>query len=207
VLRILAADRVVAEDPALAGLQVVSGEQRHDGQALHRHAQVAADERGEPVRLAVQGELDALDLLVVLQLDLEQFDHLHRDARGARDPHGRVLVRREHLLDIPLSDHVSRRRTPVTGHQHATRERHRHDRGPVRHVQRHTAATATSHALRGSGSPPPRQVFRVVRREELGERRRAGLHEGAAHQAAAKRCLLTWKPSSPLPFHELPLIR
>ena len=40
----------------MPAVEVVAGEQRHDGQALHGHAEVAADQRGEPVGLAVEGE-------------------------------------------------------------------------------------------------------------------------------------------------------
>ena len=46
--------------------------------------EVAADHQGEPVGLALEGERGALDLLVVLELDLEQADHLDRDARRRR---------------------------------------------------------------------------------------------------------------------------
>ena len=41
--------------------------------------------RGEPVGLAVEGEQRALDLLVVLELDLEQPDQLDGDAGRAGD--------------------------------------------------------------------------------------------------------------------------
>jgi hypothetical protein len=50
-------------------------------QPLHGHAEVAADHRGQAVGLALEGQLDrALDLLVVLQLDLEELDQLDGEA-------------------------------------------------------------------------------------------------------------------------------
>ena len=66
-------------------LEVVAGEQRHDGEALHRHPEVAADQRRQPVGLAVQRQRGALDLLVVLELHLEQPHHLDGEPGGAGD--------------------------------------------------------------------------------------------------------------------------
>jgi hypothetical protein len=54
------------------------------------------------LRLPVQGERHALDLLVVLELHLEQAHEFHRDARRPGDPDNRVVVRREDLLDVAL---------------------------------------------------------------------------------------------------------
>ena len=64
---------------------------------------------GELVGLAVERERDALDLLVVLQLDGVQPHHLQGDARRARDADGRVRVGDEHLLDVALGDDVAGR--------------------------------------------------------------------------------------------------
>src|SRR5579875_2770065 len=72
VLLVAAAGDVVGEDPAGLPVEVETGEERHHGQTLHRHAEVAADHRREPVGLADQRKSGALDLLVVLQLDLEE---------------------------------------------------------------------------------------------------------------------------------------
>ena len=116
----------------LRGLEVVAGEQRHDGEALHGHREVAADHRGEPVGLAVEGEHGALDLLVVLELDLEQPDHLDREAGGAGDADRGELVGLEDLLDVALGDDVAHRGAPVAGHHDAAADGRRDDRGGVR---------------------------------------------------------------------------
>ena len=98
VLLVAATGHVVGEDPADVARQVEAGEERHDRQALHGQAEVAADHRREPVGLALQREQRALDLLVVLELDLEELDQLDRDAGGPGDADGGVLVGAEHLL-------------------------------------------------------------------------------------------------------------
>ena len=131
-LLVAAAGDVVGEDPALVVVQVVAGEQRHDGQALHGHAEVGADQGGEAVGLAVHRQRRALDLLVVLELGLEQPDHLDGEAGGAGDPDGGELVGREDLLDVALGDDVAHRGPPVTGHHHAAGEGGGDDRGAVR---------------------------------------------------------------------------
>ena len=69
----------------LRRVEVEAGEQRDDREALHGLAEVAADHRGEPVRLAVEGERGALDLLVVLEFDLVQPHDLDREAGGSGD--------------------------------------------------------------------------------------------------------------------------
>ena len=61
-------------------------------------AEVAADHRREPVRLALQGQQRALDLLVVLELDLEELDQLDGEAGRAGDADGGVVVGGEDLL-------------------------------------------------------------------------------------------------------------
>ena len=131
-----AARHVVGEDPALLAVHVVTGEDRDHGEALQRHAEVAADHGGEPVRLALQGERGALHLLEVLQLQLEELDHLHREPGGAGDADGGVLVGREDLLDVPLGDDVAHRRPPVAGEHHAAGVRRRDDGGAVRRLHR-----------------------------------------------------------------------
>ena len=56
-----------------------------------------------PSRLSV----DALDLLVVLELELEQLDHLHGRAGRAGDGDAAVAVGREHLLHRAVADEVA----------------------------------------------------------------------------------------------------
>ena len=85
---VVAAGGVVAEDAADAPGGVVAGEERHHHEALHGHGQVLAHHLGQLVGLALEGEGRALDLLVVLELDLEEADHLHRHAGRAGDGHG-----------------------------------------------------------------------------------------------------------------------
>ena len=85
VLAVAAAGDVVAVDAPLAVVDVVAGEQRDDGEALHGQAEVVAQHGGEPVGLALHGQQRALDLLVVLELDLEELDQLDRQARAAGD--------------------------------------------------------------------------------------------------------------------------
>ncbi len=145
-----AAGHVVGEDPARTAVLIEAGEQRHHGQPLHRHAQIAADHRGEPVGLALQREGGALHLLEVLQLQLEQLHHLHRQPRGARNTHGGVLVGGKDLLDVPLRDDVAHRRPPVPGQHHTAREGRCHDRGAVRRL--HGTPTGGSGRLPGNCS-------------------------------------------------------
>ena len=82
---VLAAGGVVAEDAAPGAVDVVTGEERHDHEALHRRGQVGPHELAELVGLALERQDLALDLLVVLELDLEELDQLDRRARGAGD--------------------------------------------------------------------------------------------------------------------------
>ena len=63
---------VVVPEPPVAAAQVVAGEDRHDDHALHRRRQVATHHRRQLVGLALEAERRALDLLVVLELQLEQ---------------------------------------------------------------------------------------------------------------------------------------
>ena len=92
---------------------VVAGEQRHHDKTLHRDAQVPADHRGQPVGLALERQRAALELLVVLELDLEQPDDLEPHPGHAGDADARVLVRAEDLLDVTLRDEVAGCRPPV----------------------------------------------------------------------------------------------
>ena len=73
----------------------------------------------ELVGLALEAERRALDLLVVLELELEELDHLDGRAGGAGDGDARVAVGREDLLDGAVADEVARGGPPVAGHHHA----------------------------------------------------------------------------------------
>ena len=176
-LLVEAAGDVEAEDPAglgrVGGVQVVPGEERDDGEALHRGAEVVADHRGEPVRLAVEREHRALDLLVVLQLDLEQPDQLDADAGRAGDADQRVRVGGVDLLDVAAGDQVAHGGPAVAGHDHAVGVGQRDDRGGVR-SGRHRAV--------GRQRPPAGQQLGRVAGEVLGEGRRAGAVEKAGRR-------------------------
>ena len=166
LLRVAAAGDVEAVDAArrsagVGGVEVEAGEQRDDREPLHGRAEVAADHRGQPVGLAVQGELGALDLLVVLELDLVQPDDLDRDAGRAGDADQAVVVGGEHLLDVALGDQVAHGGAPVAGHHDAAVEDRGDDRGAVgqRRCGRRPAAGARRQLIRVPGSssaPPPR---------------------------------------------------
>ena len=164
-LLVVPAGDVVAEDAARGhargGVEVEAGEQRDDGQALHGGTEVPADHRGEAVRLAVEGHGEPLDLLVVLELDLVQPDHLDGDARGAGDPDDAVGVGRVHLLDVAGGDQVAHRGAAVAAHEDAAlvgdRDDRRAVRGEVTHRQRRDRAAAGQEVRRGG-------------REEVGER-------------------------------------
>ena len=155
-LLVAAAGHVVAEDAALVGVEVEAGEQRDDGESLHREAEVGADQGGEPVGLAVHRERRALDLLVVLELGLEEPHHLDRETGGAGDADHGVLVGREDLLDVALGDDVAHRGAAITRHHDAAGERRGDDGGAVR---REVAGVAGRY-----GAARRQQVGRLRRR-------------------------------------------
>jgi len=76
--------------------------------------------------------LGAFDLLEVLQAPAGQLDHLDGQTGGAGDPHRRVLVGREDLLDVALCDDVAHGGPAVTGEHHAAGERDGDDGRAVR---------------------------------------------------------------------------
>ena len=102
--------------------QVVAGEQGHDHEALHGHGQVLAHHLAQLVGLALEAERHALDLLVVLELGLEEPDHLHGRTGRPGDGHRRVAVGGEDLLHGPVGDDVALGGPPVAGHDHAVRD-------------------------------------------------------------------------------------
>ena len=84
-----------------------------------------------------------LDLLVVFQFDLEQPDHLYRDAGRTGDSDDRELVGRIDLLDVTLRDDVAHGGSPIAGHHDATRK-----------------VAATIVVPCGTRSPAPAEAFR-----------------------------------------------
>ena len=165
-LLVVPAGDVVAEDPARGGagrrVEVEAGEQRDDGEALQRRAEVAADHRGEAVGLAVEGEREALDLLVVLELDLVEPDHLDRDARGAGDADDAVGVGRVDLLDVAAGDQVAHGGAAVAAHEDAALVGDGDDRGAVR-------ARGRRPATAGSGGGPGSRSGAVTPRKSVNE--------------------------------------
>ena len=139
-------------------------------------AEVAADHQREPVGLALEGQRRALDLLVVLELDLEEPDHLDRDAGRPGDADTGVVVGVEHLLDVALGDVVAHRGAAVAGHHDAARERQRDDRGAVR---------CLGGQGRGRGRSSAGKQLGGVAAEELGERRAAGREVGGRQSSRA----------------------
>ena len=106
-------------------------EQRDHHEALHCSSEVAAHHLAELVGLALQAQRGTLDLLVVLELELEQPDHLHRRAGGSGDGDPGMAVGREHLLNGTMADEVARGRPPVSRHHHAVGRADGDDRGAV----------------------------------------------------------------------------
>ena len=86
----------------------------------------------ELVRLALEAEARALDLLVMFELGLEEPDHLDRGAGGPSDRDRGVPVGREDLLDAPVGDHVALGRAAVARHDDAVVVTKGHDRRAVR---------------------------------------------------------------------------
>jgi hypothetical protein len=82
------AGHVVGEDAPRLAQDVVAREQRHHGQPLHGEGKVLADHLGQLVGLPLQAQRDALDLLVVLELGLEEPYHLDREPGGTSDGDG-----------------------------------------------------------------------------------------------------------------------
>ena len=148
----------------------------HDGQALHGQGQVLADHLGQLVGLALQGERGALDLLVVLELDLEEADHLDRHARRPGDGDGGVAVGREDLLHGVVGDDVARRGAAVAGHHHAVGVAQGHHGGAVGRL--HRRSTARARARRRVG---------LARRSAAGGRRSPDPDHAPGERAEAPR--------------------
>jgi hypothetical protein len=129
-------------------MNVVAGQQRYSHEPLQRGPQVAAHHDREPVDLAGEGERQAFELLVVLELDRVQAGELDGDGRGARDAGGGVVVGDVHLAHIAPGDHVALRRTPVAGDENTAGVLQRDDRGSVRQLRAGIARLCTAEACR-----------------------------------------------------------
>src|SRR5450631_4521171 len=111
--------------------QVVAREKRHNGEALHRHRQVATNHHREPICLTLKGKCGSLKLFVVLEFDLEQPYELDREAGGAGDANTRMLIGLEDLLDVACGDENEHRCAAVTRHHDAAIKGDRHNRCAV----------------------------------------------------------------------------
>ena len=109
-------------ETAGATAQVEAGENRDHHHALHGGGKVASDHLAELVGLAFKAERGALDLLVVLELELEQAHHLDCRPGGARDCDTAVPVGREDLFERAVADQVARGSATVAGQEHAIGE-------------------------------------------------------------------------------------
>src|SRR5215469_4189806 len=174
LLFVTSAGDVVAEDTADALVGVVAREDRHDDQPLHRAAEVGTYDAGQPIGLAFQRERPALDLLVMLELDLKQPDKVNAYPGHAGDPDTGVLVAAEDLLDIPLRNHAAGGRPPVADHHHAAVERGSDDRRAVRKLRGQVA-------WHGQAWRAWQKLWRG-RGEQFAERGGPGAEVGRAHQ-------------------------
>ena len=118
----------------------------------------AAHHLPELVGLALERERLAFDLLVVLELHLEQLDHLDRGTGGPGDGDAGVVVGREDLLDAPAGDRVPGGGAPVARHHHSPGEADGEDGGAVGDVER-----------RGTGGSLQPGTGEVVRRDATQE--------------------------------------
>jgi len=177
VVRLLVATAgdVILEEPAEPGLLVEACEDRDDDKPLERRGQVHPYHLAQLVGLAVEREVVALDLLVVLQLRLEELGHLHGGAGGAGDADAREVVGLEDLLHPAARDLKARRRLTVARHDHALAVPEGEDGRAVGHG--HRAVDARREA---------REQVRRVTLEELHEARR-GVVDERALPAAGRR--------------------
>ncbi len=180
---VVAAGGVVAEDAADAPGGVVAGEQRHHHQALHGQGQVLAHHLGQLVGLALEGEGGALDLFVVLELDLEEAHHLDRHAGRAGDGHRREAVGREDLLHGAVGDDVAHGGPAVAGHDHAVGVAQGDHRGGVGG----TGETASAAGGSGAAGRRCRTVAAAVRKGMLPAWRRSPTKSGPGSLSGGKR--------------------
>src|SRR5450755_714302 len=158
------------EDPAsLRGIghqQVVAGKEWNDRKTLHGHRQIAADHHRESICLALKGKRGALQLLVVLELNLKEAHEFDRETSRAGNADARMFVGLKHLFDVALGDDVAHRRSPVARHDDAAIKGDGHNRGAVWGIDGAGAKCATA----------GHHVW-CVHAEEIGERPDARLME------------------------------
>ena len=155
-LLVAAAGGVVVPQPTGLATQVVASEDRYHDHALHRRGRLPRTIVDSWFALPSRLSDVAFDLLVVLELELEQPDHLHRRACGAGDGHAAVPVGLDDLLHRAMRDQVARRRPPVARHHDAVVVRQRNAGRGVRHRQcvsgADAAATVGARPMRRSSS-------------------------------------------------------
>ena len=97
--------------------------------------QVGPHHLGQLVGLALQAEGLALDLFVVLELELEEPHHLHGRAGRPGDGDPAVGVGRVDLFQRAVGDRRPGGGPPVAGHDHAVAVAHGADRRAVGHLE------------------------------------------------------------------------
>ncbi|KDQ05190.1 hypothetical protein EN35_09260 [Rhodococcus qingshengii] len=129
-------DDVVGDDATGGGridrVQVVTHEQWHNRQTLHRCSEISSNHRRKSIGLAVEREWDAFDLLVMFELDREEPDQFDCDPGRTGNTRSRVVVRDVHLLHVTAGDEIAHRRSAITREQNTTRIADRDDGGAVR---------------------------------------------------------------------------
>ena len=100
----------------MPGQLVVAGEERDHDQALEGHRQLVSDQAGQEGGLALEGKPASFDLLVVLEFDLEQPDHLEGQAGCSGDSDAGMRVGGENLADLTVSNQVALGGLAVAGH-------------------------------------------------------------------------------------------
>ena len=144
---------------------------------------LAAHHGRQLVGLALEGERLALDLLVVLELQLEQPDHLHGRPGGAGDGDAGVAIGRVHLLHVAMADEVAGGGPAIAGHDHAVDVADGDHGGAVGDLE--VVVAAAGHGPAAAARPRPRSARKLgpgsssalnmgsIGRQAIGSRQRA----------------------------------
>jgi len=161
VIALLIATARCVEIPQTASSpeQVVAGEDRNHDHALHRCGEITAHHGRQLIRLALEAQRRTLDLLVVLELKLEQANHLHCRARRPGNRDATVSIRLDHFLHGSMRDQISGGRPAVARHHNATVVAQRHARRCVWDTERSGIERAVQRC--GFESDPTEQIREV----------------------------------------------
>ena len=123
---------VVIEDAPHPPTNVETRENRNDDHSgLHRHWKVRPDHVSQPRCFAFQRKGHTLHFLVVFQLELKQLHHLGSNASNTGNRNAGELIGGKHLLHGTVSNDISGRCPPITGHHNAVGIAQRNNRGAV----------------------------------------------------------------------------